>query len=190
MKICVYGASSDRIADKYKSACFELGKKLAAHGHSLVFGGGAHGLMGAVVRGFKACEGFVTGVVPVFFKKTAPEVLFKECDENIWCNTMYERKQTMEEMSDAFIIAPGGIGTYDEFFSVLTTKQLDVHRKPIVLFSPFGFYDEVFERAVKEGFLRANCMGLFRSFYNCDELIAYLESDEPNSYEKVDLKDG
>ena len=195
MNICIYGAASEMIEQKYKDVVYDLSVNLAKRGHNLVFGGGTHGVMGSCARGFKAGGGSVYGVIPEFFKETNAEILYTECDKTFWCDTMYQRKQIMEEQSDAFIIAPGGIGTYDEFFSVLTTKQLDRHTKPIILFSPFGFYDgfdEIFDMAISGKFVKSSCLKLFGKFDNVFELIRYLESDEPFEYlkDKKSLKDG
>ena len=195
MNICIYGASSELIEQKYKDVVYDLSVSLAKSGHTLIFGGGTHGVMGACARGFKAGGGKVVGVIPKFFKETSAEILFTDCDKTFWCDTMYERKQIMEEQSDAFIIAPGGIGTYDEFFSVLTTKQLDRHTKPIIIFGPFGFYDgfdQIFDNAIKGGFVKKSCLDLFGKFDDIDGLIKYLGSEKPFEYlkNKKSLKDG
>ena len=132
MKICVYGAASSLIAQSYKDAAKDLGKKIAKRGDSLVFGGGANGVMGAVAEGVYEEKGHILGVVPKFFKEANSEVSFKKCSEYIYTDTMRERKCEMEKNCDAFIIAPGGIGTLDEFFEILTLKQLGRHNKAIV----------------------------------------------------------
>ncbi len=105
---------------------------------------------------------------------------------------MYERKALLEKNADAFIIAPGGIGTYDEFFAVLTNKQLGQHVKPIALFNAFGFYDEfddIFRKAVDEGFLNADAMLLFKSLRTPEEVLEYIES-APTNYDNLKLKNG
>ena len=114
MNICVYGASSSTIAKSYINPTEELGEKMAKRGHNLVYGAGALGLMGAAARGVLRGGGKIIGVAPAFFKVDG--VLFDECDEMIYTDTMRERKGIMEEKSDAFIMTPGGLGTYDEFF--------------------------------------------------------------------------
>ncbi|MBP5177029.1 MAG: TIGR00730 family Rossman fold protein [Clostridia bacterium] len=195
MKVCVYGSASDLIDPKYVKACFELGEKLALAGDTLIFGGGAHGVMGASARGFKKHGGKIIGIVPEFFRQTFAETLFTESDETHWVDTMYTRKRLMEETSDAFVIAPGGIGTYDEFFSVLVTKQLMQHSKPIAFFSPYGFYngmDGVFDDAVKKGFIKKGCLEMFHIFADADDLIGYIHSDKPYEYLKYGsvFKDG
>ncbi len=105
---------------------------------------------------------------------------------------MYERKALLENNADAFIIAPGGIGTYDEFFAVLTNKQLGQHVKPIALFNAFGFYDEfddIFRKAVDEGFLNADAMRLFKSLKTPEKVLEYIES-APTNYDNLKLKNG
>ena len=127
MNICMYGSASNDIDRIYIEKTEELSKKLAARGHSLVFGGGAHGLMGAAARGVKKGGGSILGVIPKFFENETIEAIYDKCDELLTPDTMRERKQLMEDNSDAFIITPGGIGTYEEFFEILTSKQLCRH---------------------------------------------------------------
>ena len=104
MVICVYGAASKEIAEPFKEAGHALGYELAKRGHSLVFGGGDHGMMGAVARGTHDGGGHITGIQPSFFNVDG--VLYPLCDEYIYTDTMRERKQKMEELSDGFIVSP------------------------------------------------------------------------------------
>ena len=113
MNICVYGASSKVLDKSYTDAGVELGKLMAGHGHSLVFGGGCGGLMGAVADGMHQKGGYIKGVSPRYFDVDG--ILFEHCDELIMTDTMRERKQIMEDSSDAFITTPGGTGTFEEF---------------------------------------------------------------------------
>ena len=195
MRICIYGSASDKIAEKYKKAVYDLAFALAERGHSLVFGGGGHGIMGAAARGFTDGHGRIFGVVPTFFKTTKVEHLYERCDEVCWTDDMHERKRIMEDAAEAFIIAPGGAGTYDELFSALTNKQLDQMTKPIAVFGPYGFYDELFvflEKAIKENFINDSCRELVKIFTEIGPLIEYLESDKPFEYlkGKGELKNG
>ena len=135
MRICIYGAASPTIDAEYTEKVELLGEKLAKRGHSLVFGGGANGLMGAAARGIKKQGGHIIGVIPKFFGEESVEAIFEECDELITPDTMRERKQIMEDNSDAFIVVPGGIGTFEEFFEILTLKQLCRHNKPIAIYN-------------------------------------------------------
>lgn len=176
MNICVYGASSQDIDKKYIDSVELLGEEIALRGHSLVFGGGACGLMGAVVRGVQRKSGKSTGVAPSFFDK--PGILHQSCSEFIFTETMRERKQIMEELSDAFIMVPGGIGTFEEFFEILTLKQLGRHNKPIAVLNVDNYYSDLtsmIKKAFTEGFMRDGSESLYRSFDSHQELLNYIE---------------
>ncbi len=123
MKVCVFGASSTQIDPVFKQAAFDLGKAIADKNWSLVFGAGASGIMGASADGAMSIQGEIIGIVPSFFKELH-HALHEGCTEMIFTETMRERKGKMEDLADAFIICPGGIGTYEEFFEVYTLKQL------------------------------------------------------------------
>lgn len=177
MNICVYGASSNEIPAVYLEKTEELGEKLAKRGHDLVFGGGANGVMGAAARGVKKGGGKIVGVVPSFFNVDG--IIYPHCDELIRPETMRQRKQIMEDRSDAFITAPGGIGTFEEFFEMLTLKQLGRHNKPIVLYNLNGYYDgvvSVLEQAIKEGFMREVCRELCCVLEDADQVLDYIEN--------------
>lgn len=182
MKICIFGAASPRIDDIYIKAVEELGEKLAKRGHSLVFGAGCTGLMGAAARGFKRGGGFIHGVIPEFFREERVELIFEECDKITYTKTMSERKSVMEDEAEAFIIAPGGIGTFEEFFEVLTLKQLGRHEKAMVLYNIDGYYDDLekFMQTVNErGFMNFKCGELYSVLAAADGVIDYLESYVP-----------
>ena len=102
------------------------------HTDILIIGGGASGLMGAAARGTKKGGGSILGVIPKFFEEETIEAIYDECDEMLTPDTMRERKQLMEDNADAFIITPGGIGTFEEFFQVFTAKQLAIHTNIIL----------------------------------------------------------
>lgn len=193
MKICVYGAASPTIENTYIEKVELLGKIMAQRGHSLVFGGGANGLMGAAARGVKESGGYILGVVPKFFREDTVEALFDDCDEMIEPDTMRERKQLMEDNSDAFIITPGGIGTFEEFFEILTLKQLCRHNKPIAIYNINGYYNEVemaIKSAMEKNFIRENCMDLYKITDDLDELFEYIEKPVERDRTIKELKDG
>lgn len=178
MNICVYGASSDNIDKKYVDAVYDLGCEMAARGHCLVFGGGAHGLMGAAVSGISSLGGESVGVAPTFFN--TPGILYENCSEFIFTDTMRQRKEIMENRSDAFIMVPGGIGTLEEFFEVLTLKQLDQLHKPIAVFNIDGYYDSLeslLKQIEDEGFMRSPAEPLYKSFDDLSNLLDYLERE-------------
>lgn len=193
MRICVYGAASPTIDPEYISQTEVMGEEMAKRGHSLVFGGGANGLMGAAARGVKKGGGSILGVIPKFFENESIEAIYDKCDELLTPDTMRERKQLMEDNADAFIITPGGIGTYEEFFEILTLKQLCRHNKPIALFNIMGYYDglnEVMNQAMQKNFIRENCSTLFRITDNLDELLSYIETPVDDTLTVKQLKDG
>ena len=162
MKICVYGASGDKLARDYFEAAEELGVLMARGGHSPIFGGGQHGLMGACARGVSREKGDITGIAPRFFDE--PGILYPNCSRFIFTETMGERKAAMEEAAEAFIVLPGGIGTYEEFFETLTLKQLGRHAKPIAVLNTAGYYsamDLMLRKTAEAGFMSRNCLALF-----------------------------
>lgn len=176
MNICLYGASSNAIAKSYINPTEELGAKLAERGHTLIYGGGAAGLMGAAARGVYSQGGKIIGIVPSFLNVDG--ILFDGCDEMIFTETMRERKQLMEQKSDAFLMTPGGIGTFDEFFEILTLKQLGRHSKPIAVFNINSYFDPLIEqlkKAVEKQFMTAETFELCMFTDNADKLLNYLE---------------
>lgn len=193
MRICVYGAASPTIDEGYIKKVEEMGKQLAERGHSLVFGGGANGLMGAAARGVRSGGGKIVGVVPKFFFEETVEALCDFCDELIKPDTMRERKQIMEDNADAFIVTPGGIGTYEEFFEILTAKQLCRHQKPIAIYNIGGFYNEIhqaMESAIKKNFIKENCRELYLLSEDPEEIFAYVEEPIKEVRTIKELKDG
>ncbi len=193
MKICVYGAASPTIDPEYMALVEEMGKEMVNRGHSLVFGGGGNGLMGAAARGVRSEGGYILGVIPKFFDEENVEAICDFCDELIQPDTMRERKQIMEDNSDAFIVVPGGIGTFEEFFEILTLKQLCRHNKPIVIYNLKGYYDEInhaMEQAMKKNFIRDDCRELYFITKDLGELFNYIENPTVLIRTVKDLKDG
>lgn len=176
MNICLYGASSNAIAKSYINPTEELGAKIAERGHTLIYGGGAAGLMGAAARGAYSRGGKIIGIVPSFLNVDG--ILFDKCDEMIFTETMRERKQLMEESADAFIVTPGGVGTFDEFFEILTLKQLGRHSKSIAVFNINGYFNSLIEQlknAVHKQFMNPESFELCMFTDNADKLINYIE---------------
>lgn len=189
MKICVYGASSNDIDKSYIKAAENLGKSMAKRSHALVYGAGANGVMGGTARGVTLGGGKVIGIVPRFFNVDG--MLYDKCDELIRTDTMRERKQLMETTADAFIMAPGGIGTLDEFFEMLTLKQLSRHTKAIAIFNANGYFDNLIamlENAISEKFVNKECRELYRVFSDIDEMLDYIESYIPTDLNILNFK--
>lgn len=183
MKICVYGASSTTIDKSYITAGEDLGKIMAECGHSLIFGGGANGLMGAVARGVHSINRTeIIGIAPSFFNVDG--ILFDHCTSFYYPETMRERKKMMDDMSDAFIVTPGGIGTFDEFFEILTLKQLGRHNKPIAVYNTNGYYEHLknfLQHGIDENFLSDECNKLFFLSDDPKEIINYLKHYNPEN---------
>ena len=182
MNICVYGASSNAIDPKYIDSIEKLGEEMGKRGHGLVFGGGASGAMGAAARGCaRGGSPMILGIAPSFFQVDG--VLYEGCTEFIHTETMRERKQLLEDRSDGYIIAPGGVGTFDEFFEMLTLKQLGRHNKPMVIFNIDGYYDlmlAMLRQTAKEEFMNESTMDLYRVLEDPSEILDYIENyDEP-----------
>jgi len=161
--ICVFCGSSMGHEEAFGEAARETGRLIAAHGYSLVFGGGSLGLMGQVARAARDSGAPVIGIVPEFLRHLEPPL--KSAEELIITPDLYQRKDRMMALASAFIILPGGMGTMDEFFEVLTSAQLEQHDKPIVLVNTTGFYDcltAMLEHHVKCGFARSEIHDLYR----------------------------
>ena len=177
MNICVYGASSAKLKDIYYEKTQELGRAMAKRGHGLVFGGGATGMMGAAARGVTQEQGYILGIAPRFFDQ--PGVLYKNCTEFIFTETMRERKQLLEEKSDATIVTPGGIGTYEEFFEIFTLKSLKRINRPIVLYNINGYYNkmkELLEYTAQEKFMDSSILDLVVFLEEPEAVLDYLEN--------------
>lgn len=175
--ICVYGSSSAAIDQFYFDEAFALGALMAQKGYGLIFGGGNMGIMGAVARGCHQEGGIVTGVLPEFMNVEG--IPYPDCDELVLTDTMRERKQIMEERSDAFIAAPGGIGTFEEFLEILTLKQLRRHKKAIVLLNMRGYYDNIIamlNKSVNERFAKPQLNELYAVAATPQEAIAAIQN--------------
>ena len=168
MNICVYGASSALLKNIYYEKTEELGRAMGKRGHGLVFGGGATGMMGAAARGVAAENGYILGIAPRFFDQ--PGVLYEN---------MRERKKLLEEKSDATIVAPGGIGTYEEFFEIFTLKSLKRIDRPIVLYNIDGYYDKMkalLEYTAEEKFMDFSVLDLVVFLDEPTAVLDYLEN--------------
>lgn len=176
--ICVYGASSAHLKSCYYDAAFDLGEKAAQKGWGVVYGGGDTGVMGAAARGVVSKGGKLIGVAPEFM--TDWGVLFSGCTELIITKDMRERKKTMEELSDAFIVMPGGFGTLEEYYEILTAKTLGLHSKPIALVNINGIWDGIAaaaHRLKEEMFTNEECVNASRLCGSVDEAISYIQSE-------------
>jgi len=138
--VCLFCGSSDRSDPAYTVAAQAFGAQTAAAGWRLVYGGGGVGLMGASARSAHEAGGRVLGVMPGFLRSR--ERLFDDV-ETLVVTSMHERKTIMYDQSDAFVVAPGGVGTLEEVIEVLSWKRLDLHGKPVIFLNINGFWDSL-----------------------------------------------
>lgn len=155
IKICVFTGSRRGALPQYAAAAEDLGRELVARGYGLVYGGGNVGLMNVVADTVLQLRGTVVGVIPNAL--VSKEVAHRGLTELRMVSSMHERKALMAELSDAFIALPGGIGTMEEFFEVLSWAQLGLHQKPCGLLSTAGYYDSLIrflDQAVENDFIK------------------------------------
>ncbi|MFN3668154.1 MAG: TIGR00730 family Rossman fold protein [Brevundimonas sp.] len=149
--VCLFCGSSERSDPAYTEAARAFGEQTARAGWRLVYGGGGVGLMGASARAAHAAGGRVLGVMPGFLRSR--ERLFDDV-ETLIVPSMHERKTIMYDQSDAFVVAPGGVGTLEEVIEVLSWKRLDLHAKPVIFLNLNGFWEPllaVLEHSMAEG---------------------------------------
>lgn len=182
--ICVYCGSSPGRLPVYRAAAQQLGTEIARRGIHLVYGGASVGLMGEVARAAVAGGGKVTGVIPQSIADQ--EVAFMELDDLIVVNSMHERKARMAELADGYIALPGGYGTFEEFFEVLTWAQLGMHIKPCGLLNVENYYGQLLaflDYAVEEMFIHAPHREMILSAVDSSDLI-----DQMAAYDKAPIK--
>lgn len=153
--VCVFCGSAAGARPEYREAAVTLGELLAARGIRLIYGGSCLGLMGVIADTVLARCGQVTGVMPQLL--VAKEAAHRTLPDLRIVNSMHERKALMADLADAFIAMPGGCGTFEEFFEILTWAQLGVHSKPMALLNVAGFYDPLLallDHAVAERFVK------------------------------------
>lgn len=175
MKICLYGSGSRKIDKTYTDEAYILGREIAKRNHTLVFGGGDTGIMGSCAKGVRENNGKTIGIAPKWIGNFEP--LCDECNEFIYVESMDERKGKFLENADAFIICPGGIGTLDEFFEILTLKKLKKHDKEIIVFNVDHFYDkmlEMIDEMDEKGFLYKQ-EEIFKTATSIDKIFEILE---------------
>lgn len=161
--ICVYCGSSGRVDDRYKNSAHSLGDGLGRRGLQLVYGGGRVGLMGIVADATLAAGGRAVGIIPEHLQTA--EVEHPGLTEVHVVDSMHTRKRMMVERSDAFVVLPGGLGTLDETFEILTWRQLRLHDKPVVLINIDNYWTPLLaaiEHMIGERFVQEKHRDLFR----------------------------
>ena len=187
--ICVYCGSSSKAKPVYFEAAHALGTALAKRGWSLIYGGASCGLMGAVADAALAAGGKVVGVLPDFMEDR--ELAHTNLTELHIVSSMHERKAKMAQLAEGFIALPGGFGTLDEMFEMLTWAQINAHQKPCGFLNVSGFYDPLFtflDHVTAEGLLRPHHRALpliHRELEPLLELLATHEGRPDIHWEKV-----
>lgn len=174
--ICVYCGSGKGKNPVHVAAATELGQKMAQMGIGLVYGAAVIGIMGTVAEAVLKAGGHAVGIVPHHIVDIeAPHMNLSELH---MVNTMHERKQMMVDRSDAFVIFPGGLGTLDETFEILTWKQLKLHDKPVIIANINGFWDkllQLIDYQIAEGFVRPEYRHIFEVANNVDDIFKILK---------------
>src|ERR1700730_17834262 len=182
--LCVYCGSSGAREAPYRDAASELGANLAQAGIALVYGGGRIGLMGLLADAALAAEGKVTGIIPSHLRDA--EVAHRGVTELAVVGSMHERKRLMAERADAFAILPGGIGTLDEMFEIVSWKQLRLHDKPILLVDIGGYWAPLralLHHIIDMGFASAQTRRLLRVVPSVSALMAALSKAPAMAHE-------
>jgi uncharacterized protein (TIGR00730 family) len=183
--IAIYCSSSSAVPVHYLEAAAAVGREIGSRGGVIVYGGATVGLMGQVADAAMAAGGRVFGVIPQLL--VDKEVAHTGIDDLVVVETMHQRKAMMAERAAAYVILPGGFGTLEEFYEVLTWKQLGMHRKPIIVVNLAGYYDHLLaqtEHAIAEGMVKPAYRELYTVVTSVAELIQFLEATpEPDKTE-------
>ena len=186
--VCVYCGSAGAVDQRYRSAAEELGRNLAVAGIALVFGGGRIGLMGIAADAALANGGQVIGVIPAALRDR--ELAHQGVSELVVVETMHDRKRVMAERADTFAVLPGGIGTLDEFFEILTWRQLGLHDKPIFLVDVAGYWQPLralLAHIVEQRFAMSMIPRLLEIVPNVAALMAAFGQTAPGRKTRSDL---
>jgi len=173
--IAVYCASSSQLPQEYYEEARALGQILAQADIEVIYGDGGIGLMGALAEGVVEKGGKITGVIPRFMVEEGWNN--PRSTRTIVVESMHERKATIEQMANAMVALPGGIGTYEELLECLTWKQLGLHTKPVVIVNTLGYYDGLLgciQKMVDEHFMRQVHLDMFRVVTHADEVLPAL----------------
>ena len=187
-RLCVYCGSAAGLDPRYQAAARELGEALAKAGIELVFGGGRVGLMGVLADSVLAAGGRVVGIIPQRLRDA--ELAHPGAGELVIVGSMHDRKRVMAERADAFAILPGGIGTLDETFEILTWRQLGLHDKPIFLVDVAGYWQplrDLLDHITAQGFTQSLVPRLLEIVPNVGELMRALAYAQPAGAPRSEL---
>jgi uncharacterized protein (TIGR00730 family) len=179
-RVCVYCGSAGTVAEPYRDAARDLGVALARAGIDIVFGGGRIGLMGLLADAALGAGGTVIGVIPGALRDA--ELAHRGLSELVITGSMHERKRVMAERSDAFAVLPGGIGTLDEMFEIVTWRHLGLHDKPVFLVDIAGYWRPLralLDHLAAQGFAAPLVPRLLQIVPGVSELLGVLRQAEP-----------
>jgi uncharacterized protein (TIGR00730 family) len=177
--VCVYCGSSSHVDDDCKKLAREVGAALGSRKIRTVYGGGRGGLMGPLADSALAAGGDVIGIIPDFIR--AREIQHNGLTTLHIVDSMHARKRKMVDMSDGFVILPGGFGTLDETFEILTWKQLGLHNKPIVIFSHNHFWTpllDLLDHMIAHGFSQPECATMYTVVDSIDAMFEALATEQ------------
>ncbi len=186
--LCIYCGSSSRGRPSHHTAARRMGEILAEERIRLIYGGGSVGVMGMLADAVSNGGGEVIGIIPKFLDQL--EVGRRDCTELIVTDSMHSRKQRMAEMADGFVILPGGLGTLDELFEIMTRRQLGLHDKPIVVVNVDGYWaslTSLLDDIVEENYARPEHRDLLRIVETVDDVLPAMAEMPPASV-NVDAK--
>ncbi len=179
MHICVYCGSHDEIGPVYHAAARALGELIGRHGHTLVWGGGGTGIMGALAQAAQGAGAQVIGVIPRMF--VTPELIYAQADQLIVTETMAERKVRLMELAEGFIALPGGLGTLEEIADTISLNLLGAAPRPLAILNTDGFYGPLlaqFERYITLGFALSSARRAYRAVADPADALAWVEAGE------------
>lgn len=178
--VCVYCGSAEGTDPAHRQAAIDFGRLLAAHRIRLIYGGGSLGLMGRLANAALAAGGQVTGILPRFLHER--EVGHADVDELVLVDSMHTRKRLMLERSDAFVVLPGGLGTLDETFEIITWRMLALHDRPIVVANISGYWDpmlKLWDQQAANGYLRPEHRDIARVVDSVEAILPALQDAAP-----------
>lgn len=186
LSVCVFCGAQNAVPEMYLNAGRDFGQWLAENNMALVYGGGDCGVMGAVANATLYHNGWVTGVFPENLRQIEQE--HHALSKIIIVDSMHTRKEIMYRKSDMFIIFPGGFGTMDEMFEIITWRQLRLHHKPIVIFNQNGYWDhlvQLMNNIIETGFARTETYSFFKVVNTLEELTDYILSHAAEAHEET-----
>lgn len=189
LSVCVFCGAQNAVPETHLQAGRDFGRKLAEENFALVYGGGDCGVMGAVANATLNNGGWVTGVFPENLRQIEAE--HRALSKIIIVDSMHTRKELMYSHSDMFVIFPGGFGTMDEMFEIITWRQLRLHHKPIIIFNHEGYWDhliKLMDGIIETGFARKETYEFFTVVNTMDELMSYIRTHAAEAHRETVLE--